>query len=95
MGANKELVEKFKPLVKDWDCYWDTALPDEDVTRDATACASIAEEYAREVSVGVLNFILKEFDNGKIGIGHDKFDWEGKYISNEDLLNKYIKQLNG
>ena len=31
----KELVDRYKPLVTTWDCYWDCRLPEEDITSDA------------------------------------------------------------
>ena len=36
-----ELTDKFKPLVTTWDCYWDAALPDEEILKDAKKCALI------------------------------------------------------
>lgn len=40
--AAKELVEKYKPLVTTWDCYWDAPVPEEEILKDAKACAIIA-----------------------------------------------------
>lgn len=38
----KELVEKYKLLVTNWDCYHDTELTDEETLEDRKKCALIA-----------------------------------------------------
>ncbi len=40
----EKLVEKFRPLVTTWDCYWDTPCNPDDVTADAKKCALICVE---------------------------------------------------
>lgn len=39
---SKELIEKFIPLVKNWDCNLDAALHEDDILKIAKNCANIA-----------------------------------------------------
>lgn len=50
----KELTDKYRLLVTYWDCYHDTALPDETVLKDCKKCALIA---ANEISLTLLQLI--------------------------------------
>ncbi len=50
----KELIEKFRPLVKTWDCYNDEPLPDDEIMADMKKCALIAIDFAEK--------ILEEYD---------------------------------
>ena len=36
-----QLVDRFKPLVTTWDCYWDTPRDAKDILEDAKKCAII------------------------------------------------------
>ncbi len=40
----EELIDKYRPLVKNWDCYWDIELPEADILRDCKQCAIICVE---------------------------------------------------
>jgi len=53
-----DLIIKYRPLVKTWDCYWDTPIPQDEVDSDARKCALIAVDEILSVIqmyVGGLN----------------------------------------
>lgn len=55
-----ELVEKYKPLVTTWDCYWDTPRNDDEVKEDAKQCALIAvEEIIKANPIIPLTYMLE------------------------------------
>lgn len=44
--TKEEILDKFKPLVTTWDCYWDVPRDSDSIKEDAEKCFAIAEEYA-------------------------------------------------
>lgn len=37
----EQLIEKYKPLVATWDCYWDSPRNEDGIIEDAKKCALI------------------------------------------------------
>jgi len=62
----KQLIDKFKPLVTTWDCYWDIPRNENLVKQDAKKCASIAvDEIMQEVTIGRKLEWINERKEGK------------------------------
>lgn len=56
----RELVDKYTPLVKNWDCYWDVPLDDDIIISDAKKCARIAVEECLHTCVESSIYYWKE-----------------------------------
>lgn len=67
------LVEKYKPLVTTWDCYNDIPALDEDILRDAKACAIIAVDEILNI-----DWIIPE--NGNVNLTYNYWQEVKKQI---------------
>jgi len=86
----KEIVDKYKPHVTTWDCYWDTEMPDEQITKDAKKCAIIHVNGIISVLENLCKPEYTSFFHGEMGSGTTMDGYELKDFFN-DVLNEINK----